>query len=82
MTEKALLDRPVKVRMASYSVLRQQFGNLVLASVQESSTKELTVVLLAEDTKQHRFTFTADTEAPHKLVSVGILQTQYGHGGH
>ena len=82
MSEQALASRPIEKRMNSYPALREQFGNLMLAEVRESSSEELTVMLLAEDTTQYHFVFTADPEAPHMLVSVRILQYQHGHGGH
>jgi len=79
LMEGALDERPMTERVRSYRKLRERFGYLMLGSVVESSADELTVVLLAEDASKHRFIFNVEKDAPHKLVTVGIMT--HGHGG-
>jgi hypothetical protein len=78
LSEASRVQHPMGERMASYRDLRHRFGDLMLASVVQSTPHELTVVLLTEDASRHRFVFTVREDDPHKLVQVGILQ--HGHG--
>lgn len=80
LAEGSLVERSMEERMTSYRRLRDRLGDLMLASVAESTPSELTVVLLADDASSHRFVFTVEEDEPHKLVSVGIVQYGHGHG--
>ena len=82
MAEQALTDRGVPKRIESYRKMRERLGSLVLGSVDTSEPYKLTVALMAEDASVHRFVFTVQDKAPHKLISVGMLEHRMGHGGH
>jgi hypothetical protein len=83
VADTSLVRRGVARRMESYRTMRERFGSLVLASVEESERHKLTVSLLAEDASVHRFVFTVQGGAPYKLVSVGMLEFSHsGHAGH
>jgi hypothetical protein len=81
MAEAALADRGIPKRIESYRKMRERLGALVLGSVDKSEPYKLTVALLAEDASVHRFVFTVQEKAPHKLISVGMLEHRMGHGG-
>lgn len=81
MAEQTLAERSLPRRIENYRKLRERFGVLVLGSVDKSEAHKLTVSLLAEDASVHRFVFTVQAQAPHKLVSVGMLEHVGGHGG-
>ena len=80
MAEPALAERGVARRIESYRNLRDRLGALVLGSVDESMPYEVRVSLLAENASVHRFVFKVEEKAPHKLISVGMLEHR-GHGG-
>lgn len=82
MAEQALTDRGVPKRIESYRKLRDRLGALVLGSVDTSEPYKIIVALMAEDASIHRFVFTVQDKAPHKLISVGMLEHRMGHGGH
>jgi hypothetical protein len=82
LAEGSLVQRSMKMRLSSYRKLHEQFGSLMLSSVAESSATELTAMILAEDTAEYRFIFEVEEKAPHKLLSVKIMQSGHGHGGH
>ncbi len=82
LTEESLVQRPMKKRLSSYRKLHEQFGNLMLSSVVEATATELTVMILAEDTAEYRFIFEVEKQAPPKLLTVSIVQSGHGHGGH
>ena len=78
----SLADKGVPRRIERYRDLREKYGKLELASVVKSSPEKLTVKLMASDATRHEFVFTAQSEAPYKLVSVGIREAgHFGHGG-
>jgi len=79
--EKSLAERSVSTRVENYRKLRERYGKLMLASVAGEKKGELTVKLMAEDASTHTFVFTVETQAPHKLISVGIMQLGFSHGG-
>ena len=83
VADRALAERSVPKRIESYRAMREQLGALVLGSVEKSEPFELMVALLAEDASVHKFVFTVEEKAPHKLVSVGRLERRHGgHGRH
>jgi hypothetical protein len=82
LTEEALVQRPMKKRLSSYRKLHEQFGNLMLSSVVEATATDLTAIILAEDTAVYRFIFEVEKQAPHKLLTVSIVQSGNGHGGY
>jgi hypothetical protein len=82
LPEQSLKERPMKQRLSSWRQLNARFGNLMLSSVVESSATELTAMILADDGAQYRFIFKVEKQAPHRLLSVGIVQPGHGHGGH
>jgi hypothetical protein len=81
MAPASLADKGVPQRVERYRDLRRKYGRLELASVVKSSPEKLTVKLMASDATRTEFIFTAQTEAPWKLVSVGIREGHFGHGG-
>lgn len=80
VTEEGLKERPMKARIESFLALRGRLGDLTLHSVVESAPDELTVWLLAEDARPHRFVFTVEKEPPHRLLQVRLIQDGHGHG--
>ena len=76
----SLADKSVPQRIERYRDLRKRYGRLELASVVKSSPEKLTVKLMGSDATRYEFIFTAQTEAPHKLLSVAIREG--GHFGH
>ena len=83
MAPSSLADKSVPQRIERYRDLRKKYGRLELASVVKSSADKLTVKLMGSDATRYEFIFTAQTEAPWKLVSVGIREGgHFGHGGH
>jgi hypothetical protein len=82
LAPKSLESKSMPQRIVRYRELREKYGRLELISVVESSPEKLTVKLMAEDATRHEFVFTAQTEAPYKLVSVGIKEPgHFGFGG-
>lgn len=82
MATASLKDKNVPQRIERYRDLRARYGRLELASVVKSSDDKLTVKLMASDATRTEFVFTAQNEAPWKLVSVGIREGgHFGHGG-
>jgi len=82
LPEQSLEERPMKQRLSSWRRLNARFGNLMFSSVVESSATELTAMILAEDGSRYRFIFKVEKQVPHRLLSVGIVQSGHGHGGH
>ena len=80
MAPKSLESRSLNQRVEKYQALREKYGKLALGSVVKSTPAELTVKLMDSSGSLHTFIFTAETEAPYRLVSVGIREG--GHGGH
>jgi hypothetical protein len=76
----SLADKSVPQRIERYRDLRKKYGKLELASVAKSGPEKLTVKLMGSDATRHEFTFTAQREAPYKLLSVAIREG--GHFGH
>ena len=72
--------KTVKQRVERYRDLHQRYGRLTLAAVEKSTPTELTAKLMSEDGSPHTFVFTAQAEAPYKLVSVAIREAMHGHG--
>ena len=79
LAPKSLESKSMPQRIVRYRELRGTYGKLELISVVKSAPEELTVKLMSSDAKRHEFVFTAQTEAPFKLVSVGIKEP--GHFG-
>lgn len=78
----SLADKSVPQRIERYRDLCQKYGRLELASVVKSAPGKLTVKLMASDATRYEFIFTAQTEAPYKLLSVAIREGgHFGHGG-
>jgi hypothetical protein len=83
LTAESLAHRSLDERIAAYRGLHDRFGTLMLMKVEKSTPGELVVRLAASDLSQHRFTFTVQTEAPFRLLSVAFLdRVQVAHGGH
>lgn len=83
MATASLADKGVPQRIERYRDLRRKYGRLELALVVKSSADRLAVKLMASDATRTEFIFTAQTEAPWKLVSVAIREGgHFGHGGH
>ena len=82
LPEQSLEERPMKQRLSSWRRLNARFGNLMFSSVVESSATELTAMILAEDGSRYRFIFKVEKQVPQRLLSVGIVQSGHGHGGH
>ncbi len=82
LPKQLLEERPMKQRLSSWRKLNARFGSLMFSSVVESSVSELTAVILAEDGSRHRLIFKVEKQAPHRLLSVGMVQPGHGHGGH
>jgi hypothetical protein len=80
MAPKSLESSSVPRRIERYRDLREKYGKLAFASVVKSTPEKLNVKLMASDGSVHEFIFTAQSEAPHKLVSVAIRQQAHGHG--
>lgn len=82
LAEKSLQEKGMEGRLSRYRELRERFGKLVFGAVEKSQKGELTVTLIDADAASHKFVFRAQTEAPFKLINVGMLQTRtVGHGG-
>jgi len=82
MATASLADKNVPQRIERYRDLREKYGRLELASVVKSTDEKLTVKLMGSDATRTEFIFTAQTEAPWKLVSVAIREAgHFGHGG-
>ena len=82
LAPKSLESKSMPQRIVRYRELRQTYGKLELISVVKSLPEQLTVKLMSSDAKRHEFVFTAQTEAPYKLVSVGIKEPgHFGFGG-
>jgi hypothetical protein len=81
MAPKSLESKSVPQRIERYRDLREKYGKLELVSVVKSERDRLTVKLMASDATRREFVFTAQDEAPHKLVSVAIREFAHGHGG-
>lgn len=82
LAPESLAERKLPKRIENYRKMRERFGALVLGSVEKSTPEKLTVSLLAEDASVHQFVFTVEKAAPHRLLSVGMLERHGGHGGH
>ena len=83
LAPKSLETTKLPKRIERYRDLREKYGRLQFASVVKSTPGELTVKLMDEEASLHEFTFTVQTEAPFKLVSVSIKQRgHFGGGGH
>ena len=82
VTKDELAKRDVPKRVESYKKLREQYGVLVLGSIEKSTKLECKASLMASDATIHKFIFTVEKNPPHKLVSVGIEQRHFMHGGH
>ena len=82
LTEQSLEERPMQQRLSSWRKLNARFGNLMFSPVVESTASELAAMILAEDGSRYRFIFKVEKQAPHRLLSVGIVQPGHGHGGH
>ena len=83
MAPKSLESRSLNQRVEKYQALREKYGKLSLGSVEKSTPAELTVKLMDSSGALHTFIFTAETEAPYRLVSVSIRERGHGHGfGH
>jgi len=78
----SLADKSVPQRIERFRDLRGRYGRLELVSVVKSSREKLTVKLMGSDATRYEFVFTAQTEAPYKLLSVAIREGgHFGHGG-
>ncbi len=78
----SLADKSVPQRIERYRSLREKYGKLELASVVKSTPENLTVKLMGSDATRYEFIFTAQREAPYKLLSVAIREGgHFGHGG-
>jgi hypothetical protein len=82
VTTDELAKRNVPQRVEKYKKLREQYGVLVLGSIEKSTQLECKASLMASDATIHKFVFTVEKNPPHKLVSVGIEQLHFMHGGH
>ena len=82
MASTSLDDRSVARRVERYRELRETYGKLELASVVKSEPGKLTVKLMSSDATRREFIFTAQAEAPYKLLSVAIREGgHHGFGG-
>jgi hypothetical protein len=79
----SLAARGIEERMATYRENREKFGTLTLASIEKSAPGEVEATLLAADLSKHRFVFKVEPAEPHRLLSVGRIETHSvpGHGG-
>lgn len=82
LAPRSLEKKSLSERVESYRKLRDRFGKLMFGSVVKSQPTELTVKLIASDASTQSFVFTVQKEAPHKLISVGMLERRnHGFGG-
>ncbi|HUD72389.1 MAG TPA: hypothetical protein VMQ62_10545 [Dongiaceae bacterium] len=79
----SLATRGLEERMTTYRENREKFGTLTLATIEKSAPDEVEATLLAADLTRHRFVFKVEPDEPHRLVSVGRIETISvpGHGG-
>lgn len=81
MAPASLAARGIEERMKTYRENRERFGTLTLATIEKSSPDEVEATLLATDLTKHRFVFKVEPAEPHKLISVGRIETRPGHAG-
>lgn len=82
LTEEAFTRRSMSKRLETYRASQERFGTLTLVSVDKASPGEIKATLMAADASAHTFIFNVQTDAPHRLVSVSMLEMQgHGHGG-
>ena len=80
MSAQNLAKKPAEQRLGHYREARERFGKLTLGEVVASAPNEVQVTLIDSDGASHKFTFTLESEEPHKLVTVTMLDHQHGHG--
>lgn len=78
LTPESLRKRPIDDRLDSIRDLKKRFGTLKFDSVITSNDGELEVVLLDKDGSEHEFTFSVQTAAPYKLLSVSFKDKKHG----
>jgi hypothetical protein len=81
MDPEALAKKSMESRIESYRKLRERLGRLSLDTVVREAPAELVVQLLDSDATRQEFTFTIQTSAPHKLLSVSFKDKRHFHGG-
>ena len=75
---ESLAKRPMSERLVTYRRMHDELGTLTFFAVDRQSADELTVTLLAADLSKHKFIFTLQPDAPHRLLSIKTIQG--GHG--
>jgi hypothetical protein len=79
IAEEELRKRSIDERMKGYRTLRKRFDTLTLKTVISSSDGTYEVLLVATDGSEHEFIFTGQTQAPFKLLSIGLREMHHQH---
>jgi len=79
IADEELRKRSIDERMKGYRTLRKRFGTLTLKTVLSSSAGTYEVLLVAADGSEHEFIFTGQTQAPFKLLSIGLREMHHRH---
>lgn len=77
VAEEELQKRNIDERIKGYRTLRKRFGTLQSKAVLSSSDGTYELLLVAADGSEHEFIFTGQTEAPFKLLSIGIRERHH-----
>lgn len=77
IAEEELEKRNVDERIKGYRTLHKRFGTLKAKAVLSSSDGTYELLLVAGDGSKHEFIFTGQTEAPFKLLSIGIRERHH-----
>ncbi len=80
LTAASLAERSLSGRTERYRELREKFGTLQLVAVTQSRPYEVHARLSDADARPHEFIFKLQSAPPHRLESVGMLETR--QGGH
>ncbi len=81
LTPEALGQRSIGERTINYRKLKERFGRLTLANIENQDPGALQVNLYDSNMSKHKFTFEVQTTAPFQLASVKMTDHMMGMHG-